>query len=116
MEIHLKRVYESPSRSDGCRILVDRLWPRGLRKEEVQIDLWLKEVAPSAELRKWFGHDPAKWQEFKKRYFAELDNRAPLVGKLTGRAERSVVTLLYGAKDPKHNNAVALQEYIEQHC
>jgi uncharacterized protein YeaO (DUF488 family) len=113
MTIKLKRVYDSPTKSDGCRILVDRLWPRGLQKEKGQIDLWLKEVAPTTALRKWFGHDLAKWKEFKKRYFAELDDRASVVEELAERASRSLVTLVYSARDPEHNNAIALHEYLK---
>jgi uncharacterized protein YeaO (DUF488 family) len=114
MKIHLKRAYDSPSGSDGCRILVDRIWPRGVRKEEARIDLWIKDAAPSTVLRKWFAHDPVKWKEFKKRYFAELDNQASAVAELLKQANHGVVTLVYGAKDPKHNNAVALKEYLGQ--
>ena|SRR6266550_1845437 len=114
MKIQLKRAYDSPSNSDGCRILVDRIWPRGVRKEDAQIDLWLKNAAPSTVLRKWFAHDPGKWQEFKKRYFAELDNQASAVAVVLKEAGQGVVTFVYGAKDPKHNNAVALKEYLGQ--
>jgi uncharacterized protein YeaO (DUF488 family) len=111
--IQLKRVYDPASDSDGCRVLVDRIWPRGIRKEKARINLWLKEVAPSAALRKWFGHDPSKWEEFKERYFAELDERIPAVEKLVERAKESHVTLVYSARDAEHNNAVALQEYLK---
>jgi uncharacterized protein YeaO (DUF488 family) len=112
MSVRVKRVYEKPHRADGMRILVDRLWPRGLKKEDAQVDLWLKDVAPSADLRKWFGHDPDKWSEFKARYFAELRERAEEVARLRSEAEIGVVTLLFSAKDEQHNNAVALQEYL----
>ena len=113
MRIQLKRAYDAPLSSDGCRILVDRLWPRGVRKKEVRIDLWLKEAAPSAVLRKWFNHDPVKWNEFKKRYFAELDNQPSAITKLLRQTDRGAVTLIYGARDSEHNNAVALKEYLK---
>lgn len=112
MKIIIKRVYDEPDESDGYRILVDRLWPRGLTKGEVKADLWLKDIAPSDGLRKRFGHDPAKWGEFECSYFAELDGNRDLVKQLLGQAKKGVVTLLYAAKDDKHNNAVAIKEYI----
>jgi len=118
IEIHLKRAYESPSPDDGCRILVDRLWPRGIRKEAARIDFWIKEVAPSTALRKWFGHDPAKWEEFTRRYFAELDDRGAAVDEILSLALASRVhgrlTLVYGARDGTYNNAVALKQYLER--
>jgi uncharacterized protein YeaO (DUF488 family) len=114
MKIRLKRVYEPASKGDGCRVLVDRVWPRGVRKEEAQIDVWLKEVAPSTALRKWFGHEPARWEEFEKRYFAELNAHPEVVEELVRLAKRGLVTLVYGAKDETHNNAVALKEYLGQ--
>jgi uncharacterized protein YeaO (DUF488 family) len=114
VSIRLKRVYEKPARADGRRVLVDRIWPRGLTKREARIDEWLKEIAPSAKLRKWFGHDPARWKEFKKRYAAELDDRREQVEALARECKKRTVTLLFGAKDPKHNNAVALKDYIER--
>ncbi len=110
--ISVKRIYEKPSRNDGFRVLVDRLWPRGLKKENAGIDLWCKDIAPSDALRKWFSHDPRKWMEFKKRYFAELDDRSGALDCLRNAGED--VTLLYGAKDEEHNNAVALREYIRE--
>jgi uncharacterized protein YeaO (DUF488 family) len=113
MKIQLKRAYEPPSNTDGCRILVDRIWPRGVRKEEARIDLWLKDLAPSTVLRKWFAHDSGKWKEFKKRYFAELDGQASAVEELIRKANQGVVTFVYGAKEPRYNNAVALKEYLE---
>jgi uncharacterized protein YeaO (DUF488 family) len=113
MIIQLKRVYDSASETDGCRILVDRVWPRGVRKEKARIDLWLREVAPSTALRKWFGHDPSKWEEFKQRYFAELDQRVSVVQELVKRSRACPITLVYSARDTKHNNAVALQEYLK---
>jgi len=114
VNIQLKRVYDSPAQTDGFRILVDRLWPRGVLKEKAQIDLWLRELAPSAALRKWFGHDPAKWEEFKERYFAELDGRGEGVEELAKRTRRSRGTLVYGAKNERHNNAVALREFLKR--
>ncbi len=93
--------------------MIDRLWPRGLRKDEVKVDLWLKEIAPSNDLRKWFGHDPDKWNEFRKRYFQELDRKKELADQIAAKAKEGDVVLLYGAKDNDHNNAVALKEYIE---
>ncbi len=111
MQIRLKRVYESPSSEDGFRILVDRLWPRGLSKGQARIDHWLREIAPSAELRRWFNHDPQRWEEFKQRYFAELNEKRELLQTI--RAQSSpVVTLLFAAKDTERNNAVALTEYL----
>lgn len=109
--IKIKRVYEGPSNEDGFRVLVDRLWPRGLSRDRAKVDLWLKDIAPSDKLRKWFAHDPEKWGEFKRRYFEELKGKKELdliIEKAHGR-----VALLYGAKDEKHNNAAALKEYIE---
>lgn len=111
--IKIKRVYDEPEESDGFRILVDRLWPRGLSKEKVKVDLWLKEIAPSDALRKWFAHEPEKWEEFKRRYFEELKDKKGLIDVIIEKA-RSKVTLLYGAKEEKYNNAAALKEYIER--
>ena len=111
--IKIKRVYGPPSSADGKRILIDRLWPRGLKKEEVRIDEWMKDIAPSGELRKWFGHDPEKWGEFKKRFFTELKDKKDLVDKLVSMARKGRVTLLFGSKEERFNNAVALREYIE---
>jgi len=112
MLIKTKRIYEAPAADDGFRILVDRLWPRGMKKDGAPIDLWLKEIAPSEALRQWFGHDPARWAEFKKRYFAELRNKQDLVALLRQHTRAGAVTLLYSAKDEKHNNAVALMEFL----
>ncbi|MCO5074018.1 MAG: DUF488 domain-containing protein [Rhizobiaceae bacterium] len=114
MSYFLKRVYVPPATGDGLRILVDRLWPRGLKKEEVAIDLWLKQVAPSAELRKWFGHDPQKWAEFHRRYRIELGGRKGEVETLRQCEAKGRVTLLYGARDEVHNHAVVLKEYLEE--
>jgi uncharacterized protein YeaO (DUF488 family) len=110
--IKIERIYGA-SRSGGFKILVDRLWPRGLSKDEVDLDLWLKEIGPSNDLRKWFGHDPDKWNEFRRRYFNELDQKEELINQIISRAKEDDIVLLYGAKDEVHNNAVALKEYIE---
>jgi uncharacterized protein YeaO (DUF488 family) len=112
MATKLKRVYEEPSKEDGTRILVDRLWPRSLTKENAHVDLWLKEVAPSTELRKWFAHDPAKWPEFKARYKAELKHNGAQFALLKQAVSRGPATLLYGAKDTEHNEAVVLQDLL----
>src|SRR5215831_12742179 len=114
MSLRVKRVYEEAAKSDGYRILVDRLWPRGLTKSKARIDDWLKEIAPSTTLRKSFGHDPSRWQEFKKKYWAELNDHRDQLEKLARDARRRTVTLLFGARDTKYNNAVALKEYIER--
>jgi len=113
MTIKTKRVYDPPSRSDGRRVLVDRIWPRGVKKEDARLDAWMKEIAPSTALRTWFGHDPAKWEAFKARYFRELEGQADLVRELYDLAEEKTITLLFAAKDDQHNNAVALKEYLE---
>lgn len=110
MKINIKRVYEKPDKKDGMRILVDRLWPRGLTKEKAEVDLWLKEIAPSAELRKWFGHDPAKWEDFQKQYKQELKKNHEQVLLLKKQLKKGIVTLLYGAKDQEHNEALVLKE------
>jgi uncharacterized protein YeaO (DUF488 family) len=112
--IHLKRAYEPSAPEDGFRILVDRLWPRGIARDAAHVDLWLKEIAPSTELRKWFAHDPEKWAEFRKRYAEELDSRPAEVERLAECVRRGTVTLVYGAKDQQHNQAVALKEYLEE--
>jgi uncharacterized protein YeaO (DUF488 family) len=112
--IKLKRVYEEEAPTDGVRYLIERLWPRGVRKESLRIDAWLKEAGPSTELRKWFSHDPGKWVEFRRRYFAELDQRTAAWASIREAAERGTVTLLYSSHDTEHNNAVALKEYIER--
>jgi uncharacterized protein YeaO (DUF488 family) len=111
--IRTKRVYASPEPSDGARFLVERLWPRGMKKEALKLDAWLKEVAPSAELRRWFGHDPTKWEEFRRRYFAELDQNPEAWRTLREAARRENVTLLYSARDTEHNSAIALKAYLE---
>ena len=112
MRIAIKRVYEKPEEKDGARILVDRLWPRGLTKKKAQIDLWLKDVAPSTELRKWFGHEASKWEEFQARYKNELKNRDKELSSILKMAAQSEVTLVYGAKDEVHNDAVLLQKIL----
>ena len=112
--IKLKRVYEKPSKGDGIRILVERLWPRGFTKERASVDLWLKDIAPSTELRKWFGHDPAKWEQFCKRYRVELEQRKDAVNLLKQKSEEGTITLVYAARDEKHNSAIALKEILEQ--
>jgi uncharacterized protein YeaO (DUF488 family) len=114
MSIQLKRIYDKPAKADGLRILVDRIWPRGLRKKDAQIDKWLKEIAPSTGLRKWFGHDPSRWAEFKRRYFRELDNHPERVQQIARESTKRTVTLLFGAKDTTHNNAVAFKEYLQK--
>lgn len=113
MPILLKRVYEKPAAGDGKHILVERLWPRGLKKEEAKIDEWLKDIGPSAELRKWYSHDPAKWVEFKKRYWTELESKKETVSKLAKDSGESKVTFLFGSREQKLNSAAALKEYIE---
>jgi uncharacterized protein YeaO (DUF488 family) len=112
--IGTKRVYDAPAAGDGTRILVDRIWPRGLAKDKAAVDEWLKDVAPSTALRRWFGHDPAKWQEFRRRYAAELAARDDAVAHLRALARRGRVTLVYGARDTAHNNAIALKAYLER--
>jgi uncharacterized protein YeaO (DUF488 family) len=111
--LKLKRVYEPWAQSDGTRFLVDRLWPRGLTKARAHVDVWLKEIAPSTELRTWFGHDPDKWTEFQKRYRAELEANGNAVSNILDAANDGIVTLVYAAKDEKHNEAVVLKDYLE---
>ncbi len=113
MSILLKRAYEAPEPGDGFRVLVDRLWPRGVAKSSAKIDLWLKDVAPTAALRKWFGHDPAKWPEFRDLYLSELGQNPEAVGQLMEYVRRGTVTLVYGAKDTEHTNALVLKEFLE---
>jgi len=112
MDIQIKRAYEEPADDDGVRILVDRLWPRGISKADARIDFWPKEVAPSNELRKWYGHDPEKWAEFKERYFAELEAGPDGLEELKRRVQDGVVTFVYSSKERELNNAVALREYL----
>jgi len=111
--IQVKRVYDRPGPTDGARFLVERLWPRGVKKTALPLTGWLKEVAPSDSLRRWFGHDPTKWEEFQHRYFAELDSRPEALRAILDAARRGTVTFLYGARDTEHNNAVALKTYVE---
>jgi uncharacterized protein YeaO (DUF488 family) len=112
--IYIERVYGGGEKGKGKRYLVDRLWPRGIKKEALHMDGWLKETAPSSELRKWFGHDPAKWDEFLRRYHAELDAHPEVLDELRTAMKKGDVTLLYGAKDEQHNQAVALKSYLER--
>ena len=113
--INLKRIYDKSPAPDGYRVLVDRLWPRGISKEKAKLDLWLKDIAPSNDLRKWFAHDPAKWPEFQQKYFRELDANVTAVEQLREIIKtHTAVTLLFGAKDEIHNNAVALQDYLSK--
>ena len=111
----IKRVYEQRSENDGYRVLVDRLWPRGIKKEAAGIDLWLKDIAPSAELRKWFGHKPEKWNKFKEKYFEELESNSGLNELIKTVSSNSIVTFVYSAKEENFNNAVALIEFIENY-
>jgi uncharacterized protein YeaO (DUF488 family) len=113
MDIRIKRVYEEPDQEDGTRILVDRLWPRGLTKEKAKVDLWLKDVAPSTELRKWFAHDPARWTEFQTRYREELKSNKEQLSLLKQATAKGTVTLVYGARDQQHNEAVVLQRILK---
>jgi uncharacterized protein YeaO (DUF488 family) len=112
--IQLKRAYQPPAEEEGRRVLVDRFWPRGVSKKEAHIDLWMKSLAPSDDLRTWFGHRPEKWREFKQRYFEELDKMPAEIGELLNEARRGMVTLVFAARDETHNNAVALKEYLER--
>jgi len=111
--VKAKRIYDPPAADDGTRILVDRLWPRGLTKEDARIDEWLKEIAPSNELRNWFGHDPVKWPEFRRKYQEELRRQGPLLEELKRKTKHGTVTLLFAAKDAEHNNAVVLKELLD---
>ncbi len=112
--VKVKRIYDPVSKDDGKRILVDRLWPRGMKKGEVMIDEWLKDIAPSNELRKWFSHDPSKWLEFKHRYKKELKDKANVLERIKKEAKTKTITFLFSAKDTEHNNAVVLKEVIDQ--
>ncbi len=112
MTVLLKRIYEPAKTSDGKRVLVDRLWPRGVSKERAKLKLWLKEIAPSTELRKWFNHDPKKWPEFQKRYKQELRNNQSAINQLKSLAKKQTVTLLYGTRDEEHNEALVIQQFI----
>jgi len=112
--IKLKRAYEKPGRADGERILVERLWPRGLTKLQAKIDLWLKDVAPSTELRRWFGHDPKKWDEFRQRYQKELKQKDEPINLLKRKANAGTITLIYAARDEDHNGALVLQQFLQR--
>ncbi len=114
MKIVVRRIYDDPAGRTGYRVLVDRLWPRGLRKDEVHVNAWLKELGPSDSLRKWFGHEPAKWDGFKRRYSRELDKKHDVIDQLLSGAGGKTIVLLYGAKDVEHNQAVVLKEYLEK--
>lgn len=114
MNVRIKRIYEKPDKQDGFRILVDRLWPRGFTKEKAAVDLWLKDIAPSTELRKWFSHDPDKWSEFKKRYFEELKKNKDAVLVLKDHLKKQTVTLVYAAKDRDHNEALVLSDLFQK--
>ncbi|MBT1073751.1 DUF488 domain-containing protein [Geobacter grbiciae] len=111
--LRIKRIYDPPAPEDGTRVLVDRLWPRGISKDEARIDEWLKEIAPSDNLRKWFGHDPARWEEFRERFRRELEAKAEILDHLRTLTEKGTVTLLFAAKDVEHNNAVVLKEMLD---
>src|SRR5919204_6050764 len=113
MIIKTERIYDNPNGDSSFRILVDRIWPRGLSKERVKIDLWQKDIAPSNTLRKWFGHDEKKWDEFKRKYFKELDKKNDAINVILNKAKEQAITLLYGAKDERLNNAAVLKEYLE---
>jgi uncharacterized protein YeaO (DUF488 family) len=110
--IAVKRIYEPAAKSDGFRVLVDRLWPRGISKTKAKIDLWLPDVGPSTALRRWFNHDPARWTEFRRRYHSELKKKTELLVELKTQAKKGTVTLLYSAKDERHNQAVALRSFL----
>ena len=112
--IRLKRVYEKPTEDDGYRVLVERLWPRGVRREDARIDLWLKDAAPSQELRKWYAHDVAKWDEFRRRYLAELETARDGLGDFARRCRHGTVTFVFAAKDPEHCSALVLKEFLEE--
>jgi uncharacterized protein YeaO (DUF488 family) len=114
-DIRVKRVYDPPDKADGTRVLVDRLWPRGLSKEKAAVTLWLKEIAPSPALRKWFGHDPARWTEFTRRYRAELARNDEAVANVVDLSKRGSVMLLYAAHDTAHNHALVLEAYLRDH-
>jgi len=112
MQIHTKRIYDDPAANDGLRILVDRIWPRGVSKEDARLDQWIKDIAPCTELRQWFNHDPDKWDAFKQRYFKELKNQDKKLKSLLDDTDKQRITLVYAASDRQHNNAIALREYL----
>jgi uncharacterized protein YeaO (DUF488 family) len=111
--IKTRRVYDKQEANDGFRILVDRIWPRGLKKNDIKIDLWQKDIAPSTSLRKWFNHDQRKWDKFKSRYYEELNGKQEIVKLLLEKAEKGTITLLYSSKEEQYNNAIALKEFLE---
>ncbi len=113
MAIRLKRAYDKPQKTDGFRVLIDRVWPRGVRKEDLKLDEWLRTLAPSTELRQWFGHDPEKWDEFRKRYFQELDQHPEEIRKLRAKLRDGPLTIVFGSREQRFNNANALKEYLE---
>jgi len=112
MKIKIKRMHDPVETDDGFRVLVDKIWPRGVTKAQAHINLWLREIAPSSDLRRWFSHDPAKWEEFKKRYFEELEEKPEVVSRLLKIIAEGPVTLLYSAREREYNQAVALKEYL----
>ena len=114
MDIQIKRIYEGASKTDGFRVLVDRIWPRGISKENAKLDEWMREIAPSTELRKWFGHKEARFNEFSKKYSKELKQHPDLIAELKKKGKEKRLTLLYGAKDEKHNQAVVLKTFLEK--
>jgi uncharacterized protein YeaO (DUF488 family) len=114
MNLRVKRIYDEPDERDGLRVLVDRVWPRGVSKASARVDRWMQEVAPSTDLRKWFGHDPARWDAFRERYAGELEEHPGALAELAQAASRGPVTLLYAARDGAHNNAIALREHLLQ--
>lgn len=114
LTVAVKRAYEAPAKSDGCRILVDHIWPRGVSKAALRLDGWVKEVAPSGALRKWFDHDPAKWPAFKSRYFRELDGKSEAIDRILTEGGEGTLTLVFAAKDVEHSNAAALKEYLDR--
>lgn len=116
LKIELARAYDPPTTDDSYRVLVDRLWPRGVKKTDLKIDAWMKELAPTTELRHWFNHDPVRWGEFCKRYFRELEENADKVTELLHNAAHRPILLLYGARDEQHNQAVALKQWVERHA
>lgn len=113
LTVHLKRAYDPPAPADGGRVLVDRLWPRGVSREQLRVDAWLRDLGPSDALRRWFGHDPARWEEFRRRYRTELAAKRALLDLLAGYARGGTLTLVYGARDPEHNQAVVIKELLE---
>lgn len=114
MKIQIKRIYDDPAKGDGVRILVDRLWPRGVSKERASLDAWVKKIAPSTNLRKWFDHDPEKWEEFSRRYIEEIQENEEAIDELRDLAKKTTLTLLYAAKDEEHNEALVLKHYLDK--